>query len=869
MSIRYTAEQLQRKFPGSAASPGFARVADAMRAEGRLDEAVSLCREGLRARPVVAGYVVLGKTLVDAGRLEEAREQFEAALRLDPRCLSAMRSLALIMDKLQWGDAAAGYYRSILEVEPWDAEIRALLEGASSAGSGSASAGIGNASAGAASSDTDRYAPAARPGDEETFAKPDGLQGDVMEVSLNDLADEFLPSGDDVPNMASLEDGLPSATAQFPSADYSPALDHESEPKPMDVLSSSSGPETLGENAPAPISGSDVEERLDTIFGQEDGGTPSATATWTAAAPQPDASPEASATATGEMRSMDALSDFPAEATPFDLAEVPDTTGPVAEPSAELSPGHAASDNEAFGELFADATETAPSEADRLDGDSRVEGEDIERRLDELFNLTGLEDSPKPTTLSASDLPVVAGPKMGETVIMGETVAFGDRPAEARPETAPGEIVTGQDVADQLESLLGPDPLAKERAEVQPESASTAAEEMDLIRDHAAAKAAPVATGPFADMLPPLADLPFPDAPASQSGNAPSFGDETVLSTETMPPSGWQVDAPQVTGADVEAQLDRIFNLEPDAPPAPAASAPEAAPEAAGPGNMNDTVTFMATPPRAAEPAEKAELRESVADWLSRQEDSPAANAGDTLILPSEDVFPSQARGPAGNAGDVPFDTLAPEEIPGLSETSSIEMVDGGDVAERLDKLFADSPAGAASEESAFEPDLTGLPDPLFEPDATMEVPIPKLDEADPALGARDASSLSLTGNGPEIPENDAAIPDAAGAAQVAGAPELAPMLDEEDGYPAEEEMPAQAAGANVATVTLAEIYFQQGLREQALQIYRQLQEREPENESVRKRIAEIEASKAEDDRGSESDPRRPRPGLKVPKRKK
>ena len=57
-------------------------------------------------------------------------------------------------------------------------------------------------------------------------------------------------------------------------------------------------------------------------------------------------------------------------------------------------------------------------------------------------------------------------------------------------------------------------------------------------------------------------------------------------------------------------------------------------------------------------------------------------------------------------------------------------------------------------------------------------------------------------------------------------------MTDEEEGYPEEEEMPSgSGAGANVATVTLAEIYFQQGLREQALQIYRQLLEREPEND--------------------------------------
>lgn len=48
----------------------------------------------------------------------------------------------------------------------------------------------------------------------------------------------------------------------------------------------------------------------------------------------------------------------------------------------------------------------------------------------------------------------------------------------------------------------------------------------------------------------------------------------------------------------------------------------------------------------------------------------------------------------------------------------------------------------------------------------------------------------------------------------------------------------------HVATVTLAEIYFQQGLKEQAAQIYRQLLERPgPEDASVRKRLEEIENS--------------------------
>ena len=131
MSIQYTADQLQRKFRGSPGSPGFSRIADSLRIDGRIDEAIQMCQDGLRTRPKdLSGFLVLGKCLLDASRTDEAREQFEAALRLDPRCLSAMHQLAKIMTKLDWGDAAAGYYRSILEVEPWDAEIRALLSGA-------------------------------------------------------------------------------------------------------------------------------------------------------------------------------------------------------------------------------------------------------------------------------------------------------------------------------------------------------------------------------------------------------------------------------------------------------------------------------------------------------------------------------------------------------------------------------------------------------------------------------------------------------------------------------------------------------------------------------------------------------------------
>jgi hypothetical protein len=562
-----------------------------------------------------------------------------------------------------------------------------------------------------------------------------------------------------------------------------------------------------------------VEERLDSLFGNEDGGTPSATATWTAAPAFNDDPPDASATATGEMRIAEAGpgTGFPEATTHFDLAEAPDMGS------------HAPADD-----------------------DSRVQGDDIERRLDELFQLSGQDDAPAPAPLPASGLPVAPGPRIGEAVILGEAVPFGDRmdaagtedelamPAspgtEAEGLPAENEWVTGQDVADKLDTLFGSEPQAR------------------------SAENPPSAAPFFAENAPP----------------EPGPG-ESLLTTESMLPSGWSGDAPQVTGADVEAQLDRLFDLEPGAPPAPTAPAPQtAAPQR----NLDETVTFENPPARPGE-GEQGRLKESVADWLARQEDEPSA--GDTLILPNDGTFlgPDSAAVQDGKAGEELFGALAPEDIPALSETASIEMVDGGDVAQRLDKLFADAPGGTAGEVPLFEPEDQPLPEiaapeiplPGFdesEAAMTLEMPIPELADPDPAAGIPELPPLSLAGNvGEDDGRPSAPAPGTAPEAAGKAVPELAPMLDEEDGYPDEEEMPSEAAAANVATVTLAEIYFQQGLKEQALQIYRQLLEREPENESVRKRIAEIEASKSDTDRGPDSDPRRPRPGLKVPKRKK
>jgi tetratricopeptide (TPR) repeat protein len=87
-----------------------------------------------------------------------------------------------------------------------------------------------------------------------------------------------------------------------------------------------------------------------------------------------------------------------------------------------------------------------------------------------------------------------------------------------------------------------------------------------------------------------------------------------------------------------------------------------------------------------------------------------------------------------------------------------------------------------------------------------------------------------------------------------------------------DEEPPVHTNPLNVATVTLAEIYFKQGLKEQAIEIYAQLLEREPDNQEIVQRIEVIKRSnvKPTEDAGGEQEPRKwPHPGVKIKKKKK
>jgi tetratricopeptide (TPR) repeat protein len=120
----------------------FARLANELRKSGDYDRAIEICRGQIPQQPgYISGHIVLGQSLYDCGRLEEARQTFETALNLDPENLIALRHLGDIARQHGANDVARGWYRRLLEVDPQNDEVVAQLEAMGGPGGGTPAVG--------------------------------------------------------------------------------------------------------------------------------------------------------------------------------------------------------------------------------------------------------------------------------------------------------------------------------------------------------------------------------------------------------------------------------------------------------------------------------------------------------------------------------------------------------------------------------------------------------------------------------------------------------------------------------------------------------------------------------------------------------
>jgi tetratricopeptide (TPR) repeat protein len=93
-------EELRRRVQEDPASIAFAALAEEYRRQGRYEEAIETCLAGLQRHPAyMSARVTLGRSLVETGALDEAKEQFETVLKSAPENLAAIRGLAQIHER--------------------------------------------------------------------------------------------------------------------------------------------------------------------------------------------------------------------------------------------------------------------------------------------------------------------------------------------------------------------------------------------------------------------------------------------------------------------------------------------------------------------------------------------------------------------------------------------------------------------------------------------------------------------------------------------------------------------------------------------------------------------------------------------------
>lgn len=120
-------EELRKKFDENPRRY-FAPLANEYRKAGDFDQAIFICQEYLPQQPGhMSGHIVFGQALFEAKRLPEAKTVFETALSLDPENLIALRHLADISRDLGDGTAAKGWYERVLQADPRNEEVLAIV----------------------------------------------------------------------------------------------------------------------------------------------------------------------------------------------------------------------------------------------------------------------------------------------------------------------------------------------------------------------------------------------------------------------------------------------------------------------------------------------------------------------------------------------------------------------------------------------------------------------------------------------------------------------------------------------------------------------------------------------------------------------
>ena len=862
-------------------SRAFAWLADLEREAGNLDQALQRVDGGLTLYPNdVSAMLVRSKILFQKESYDACIQECEKVLVADPFNLAAQRIMGDAYDKLENIGERNVCYRRLHDMDPlntfWKEEYDVVVGAAAAAAMAGEISDIdfsmpddGNVDLSDEFTTEPAESVGAAPADEFTLNEP---QAEEADVSATDVVE---PAGDDP--FAALASMLPGNDDADDSAmeDLSASLDSA-----MDAINNESAAdkplEELSEDEN--ISSSDVGSALSDMFGLEDDLEPEeASAPAAEASSDIPASIDDNAEANAASIFGAAAPEAPAEDKPqsiddafgdiFGEDELPEEKPQQASIDAPADESAPAEDkpqsiDDAFGDIFGEdelpeekpqasepiADIAAESAAEPIADDLELPSEDgglFEKSADADMNLTaGSADEPKadePTTIdNAFDS------------IFGE-----DELPEEKPQTAESSADVAADLSDDLELPSEEGGLFEKSADADmnltgnwtPDGASV--EETPAIEDAFAEETLAIEgnASVFDEPAPVEEELSLPEEPAADEGLNFTADEMAPLTEEAVPtldepapveegrPSVAEEIAPALASDasfSVDNAFDSLFGSDDDLPEEkPQASEPETIAEA--PATEDETVSLAEQVDQAETELEMPEVKSEDTDLAKEMGGAFASmfgNEDDDLDLPAAktEAVPesvSNDQEATGAAIEESFGNLSEESISKDLDDSFDSLFGKDEVAEDAEILdesltmptieaahaedtFAAAPADAPKDLDSLESEVSGAFKGLFDmdDDSLTEEDKPSNKGVDFLMSgdSDDEISAGLINN-PDAPLDRGAYD-----------------LDE-----------------SLNTPTLAEIYFDQGKYGKALEIYKDLAQKEPENEEIAKRKDEIE----------------------------
>jgi tetratricopeptide (TPR) repeat protein len=215
--------QLKQLFAKNPDSLLFSRVADLHRKEGNIKHAIEICQKGLEDHPeYVTGRIILGRCYIEQENYNSAIDEFIAICKVDRRNHVAIKMLADIFVKRGETEKAGDLYRILTQLDPFDTSFKILAS---------------------------RF---------DTTGKNDLL--DILGIQS--------PAGTAIPEYSAPSEPKPEPFGI--ANDYSEGENDFSDNSIDQMLSSFTEENTVSDNNTIDVTGADIDNRMNSLFGEEE-----------------------------------------------------------------------------------------------------------------------------------------------------------------------------------------------------------------------------------------------------------------------------------------------------------------------------------------------------------------------------------------------------------------------------------------------------------------------------------------------------------------------------------------------------------------------------------------------------------------------